>query len=77
MKYLKSIGLVLGTLAVFTVVGTGASILIWLVLSVLFIISRFSKPRTFFVEWSWIQFVVTISAALGIPYVWLILSAGF
>jgi hypothetical protein len=77
MKLLKSIGLILGTLGIFVIVGAIKCLVFWIVLFVLFIISRFSKRVILFTEWSWPQFLVTIGCALGLPYIWLILSAGF
>ena len=69
-RLIKSIGLILGTLGAFTVGGPLIGILIWIVLSGLFMVSRFSKRVVVFAEWSWLQFVVTMVCALGTFYVW-------
>ena len=77
MKLFKSIGLILGTLGAFVIAGATICIVIWIAIFALFMISRFSKRVIIFTEWSWPQFLVTIGSALGIPYIWLLLSAGF
>ena len=79
IKYLKSIGLILGTIGALVIGFPGiiTCIVIWIIISGLFLISRFSKRVNFFAEWSWLQFLVTIGSALGIPYMFLLLSPGF
>ena len=77
MKLFKSIGLILGTLGAFVFTGAIIVVVIWIILFGLFIISRFSKNVIIFTEWSWPRFLITIGCALGIPYIWLLLSAGF
>jgi hypothetical protein len=79
MKLLKSIGMILGTIGALWIgyPGVRTCIVAWIILSGLFLISRFSKKVYFFTEWSWLQFVVTIGSALGIPYMFLLLSPGF
>ncbi len=77
MKLFKSIGLILGTLGTFIIAGAIICIVIWVSLFGLFVISRFSKRVIIFTEWSWLQFLVTIGSALGIPYIWLLLGTGF
>lgn len=75
----KSIGLILGTWVAVIIgfPGIFTCLLIWVVLAGLFLASRFSKQVSFFTEWSWPRFLVTILGALGVPYVYLLLSAGF
>ena len=75
-KLLKSIGLVLGTIGAL-VIGLQICIAMWIILSTLFLISRFSKRVWYFSDWSWVQFLVTIGSALGIPYVVLLLTFEF
>ena len=79
IKLLKSIGLILGTMGALVIgfPSVRSCIVSWIVLSGLFLISRFSKRVYFFAEWSWLQFLVTIGSALGIPYMFLLLSPGF
>jgi hypothetical protein len=79
VKLLKSIGLILGTIGALIIGFTGVRICIvtWIILSGLFLVSRFSRRVYFFTEWSWLQFLVTIGSALGIPYMFLLLSPGF
>ncbi len=78
-KLLKSLGLIAGTILALVIgfPGIQVCLLAWVVLSVLFLVSRFSKRARFFTDWSWPLFLVTIGSALGIPYVFLVLSAGF
>ena len=77
MKRLKAVGLIVGTVGVFVVAGLIAFLMIWAALSGLFLISRFSERVFLFAGWSWPQFLATIAAAFGIPYVFLLLSPGF
>lgn len=79
MKLLQSIGLIFGTQVSLLIgfPGIMPSILMWIILSVLFLISRFSKRIHVFTEWSWLQFLLTIGGALGIPYILLLFSPGF
>lgn len=77
MKLFKSVGLVLGMMGALVIAGIISCIMIWIILSGLFLISRFSDGVKIFSEWSRLQFLVTIVRALGIPYVWLLHSAGF
>ena len=77
MKALETIGLIVGSMAVFLVAGLTFLLAIWIVLSGLFLTSRFSNRVAFFTEWSWFQFLATVGSALGIPYLALLLSAGF
>jgi hypothetical protein len=79
VEFLKSIGLILGTIGALLVgfPGVMTCIVVWVILSGLFLISRFSKRVYFFAEWSWPRFLLTIGSALGIPYLFLLLSPGF
>jgi hypothetical protein len=79
VKILKSVGLVLVTIGALIIGFPGpiTCIVVWIVLFGLFLVSRFYKPVYLFTDWSWPQFLVTIAGALGIPYLFLILSAGF
>jgi len=76
-RRVKTIGLIVGSIAVFVVAGLTFLLAIWIVLSGLFLASRFSNRVAFFTEWSWFQFLATVGSALGIPYLALLLSAGF
>jgi hypothetical protein len=75
-KLLKSIGLILVTV-VALVIGLQICIAMWLILSGLFLVSRFSKRVWFFTEWTWLQFLVTVVIALGVPCLVLLLSFEF
>ena len=77
MKVLKAIGLIVGTMGVWVVAGLTYLPVIWIPLSGLFLASRLSNRIVLFAKWSWSQFLATIGSALGIPYLILILSAGF
>lgn len=77
MKLLKAVGLIVGSAAVFVVAGLIAFLMVWAALSALFLISRYSERVFLFAGWSWPQFLATIAAAFGIPYVFLLLSPGF
>ena len=77
MKLLKSICLILGAMGALVVAGLLAFYVIWITVTGLFLISRLSEITGFFTEWSWPQFLVTIGFGLGIPYIYLLLSAGF
>jgi len=77
MKLLKSIGLILGTMAVSVVVGLLAFFVIWAVVLALFFYSRLSERALYFADWSWPQFLVTVGFGLSIPYVLLLFTAGF
>ena len=77
MKIIKAIGLVLGTLGAYVIAGPFICIVIWVTMFGLFMTSRFSQRAIFFSEWSWPQFLVTVGFGLGMPYIWLLLGAGF
>jgi len=77
MKLLKSIGLILGTMAVAVIVGLLAFFVIWAVVLALFFYSRLSERALYFADWSWPQFLVTVGFGLSIPYVLLLFTAGF
>lgn len=79
MKLLKSAGLISGTIVALVTGFPGLMfcVVTWIILSGLFLISRFAKSACCFTDWSWFQFLVTIGGALGIPYVALLLSPGF
>lgn len=76
-KLLESLGLILLTMGAWVIAGVFACIVIWMILAGLFLISRLSKKAKIFAQWSWIHFSLTIGGALGIPYVFLLLSPGF
>lgn len=76
-KLLKSFGLILGTMGVWVIAGVFACIVIWIILTGLFLASRLSKRASVFAELSWTHFSLTIGGALGIIYFVLLLSAGF
>lgn len=76
-KLIESIGLALGAMGVLVVAGLSYFLFIWMVAAGLFLFSRLSKKAQFFSDWSWPQFLVTAGCGLGIPYVLLLLSAGF
>gem|GEM_PF-2797950 len=71
--------LILGTVGALIIgfPGVQTCLVIWMILVGLFLVSRFSKKLYFFTDWSWVQFLITIGGALGIPYVCLLLSPGF
>jgi hypothetical protein len=75
-KLLKSIVLILASIGALTI-GLQMAIAMWIVVFGLFSISRFSKGVWFFTEWSWLQFLLTIVCAVGIPYVALLLTFEF
>lgn len=77
MKLLKSIALIFGAMAVMVVVGLPAFFGFWAVVLGLYLYSRLSKSAALFANWSWFEFLVTISLGLGIPYVVLLVTAGF
>ena len=77
MKLLKSIGLILGAIAVFVVVGLLAFFVIWVVVLGLYFYSRVSRKAVFFSDWSWSQFLATIGFGLTVPYAILLFTAGF
>jgi hypothetical protein len=77
MKILKSAGLILGTMAVFVVVGLLPFLVVWAVVLGLYFFSRLSERAVFFVGWSWPQFLVTVGFGLALPYAILLLTAGF
>lgn len=64
-------------MGVFVVAGLTFLLAVWIVLSGLFLASKFSSRVVLFTEWSWLQFLATMGSALGIPYLTLLLSAGF
>jgi hypothetical protein len=77
MKLLKSIALISGAMAVVVVVGLLAFFVFWAVVVALFLYSRLSKRAVFFADWSWFQILTTVGFGLGIPYVYLLVTAGF
>ena len=77
MKILKSIALILVAMGAGLVFSLLAFLVIWIVIAGLFLFSRLSERARVFVEWSWLHFLLTIGLGVGIPYVLLILSAGF
>ena len=77
MKLLKSIALIFGAMAVMVVVGLPALFVFWAVVLGLYIHSKQSKSAVLFADWSWFQFLVTIGLGLGMPYVVLLVTAGF
>lgn len=79
LKLFKSFGLVFGTIAALVtgVPGLVPCVVIWIILSGLFVFSRFSKRLGVFGEWSWVEFLLTIGGALGVPYIALLFSPGF
>jgi hypothetical protein len=77
MKLLKSIALISGAMAVMVVVGLLAFLVIWVAVFGLYIYSRLSKRAVLFADWSWFQILMTIGFGLGIPYVILLVTAGF
>ena len=77
MKFLKSTGLILGGVAVFVVGGLLAFFVIWAVVLGLFLYSRLSERAEYFADWSWPHFVMTIGLGLGVPYLILLVTAGF
>lgn len=77
MQLLKSLGLILGTMAVFVVFGLLPFLTAWAVVAGLYLFSRLSDKAVFFAGWSWPQFLVTVGFGLGIPYALLLFTAGF
>ena len=77
LKLLKSIGLILGAMVVMVVVGLLAFLVLWVAVLGLFFYSRLSERAVFSAKWSWPQFLVTIGFGLGVPYVFLLSTAGF
>ena len=77
MKLLKSIGLILGAMAVMVVAGLPAFFVIWAITFALFSYSRLSEKASYFADWSWPQFLVTVGFGLSIPYILLLSTAGF
>lgn len=77
MKLPKSIGLILGAIVVFMVAGIPAFLVVWVVAIGLYLYSRLSAEAAVFADWSWPQFLATIGFGLGIPYAFLLFSAGF
>ena len=73
----KSICLIFGTYGTLMLIGIIPVIIFWIISSILFIVSRLSNKLQLFSEWSLLQFLLTISAALGIPYLLLLASPGF
>jgi hypothetical protein len=77
MKFLQSIGLILGAMAVLVVAGLSAFVVVWAVVLGLYFYSRLSERAVFYANWSWPQFLVTIGFGLSVPYVILLFAAGF
>ena len=77
MKFLKSIGLILGSVAVFVVGGLLAIFVTWAVVLSLFLYSRLSERAEYFANWSWPHFLMTIGLGLSVPYLILLFTAGF
>jgi len=69
LKVIKSIGLMLLSLAVFMRAGPFMCIIIWVPLFSIFILSRFTKKIVFFAEWSWLHFIVTMVCGAGTFYI--------
>lgn len=77
MELYRAIALILGAMGALLVFSLFTFLAIWLVMLGLFLFSRVSKCVGFFVDWSWLQFLATIACGVGIPYIILILTAGF
>ena len=77
MRILKSTALIFGATAVMVVGGLPVFFVFWMVVLGLYSYSRLSKSAVLFADWSWLQFLVTIGFGLGIPYVVLLVTAGF
>jgi hypothetical protein len=77
VKFLKVLGLIVGTVGILTVASLQMVLAIWLVLCGLFLASRFSNRVVFFTEWSWGEFLATIGVALGVPYLILLATFSF
>ena len=77
MKLIKSIGLILGAMAVMVVGGLLMFFVIWAVVIGLYFYSRLSERAVFFANWSWPQFLLTIGFGLSVPYLFLLFTAGF
>ena len=75
--FIKSICLILGTYATLILIGIIPVIIFWIISIILFIVSRLSNKIKLFSEWSLLQFLLTLSVALGIPYLLLLASPGF
>lgn len=59
------------------VLGLLALLVFWVAVFGLFLYSRLSESAVYFADWSWPQILVTIGFGLGIPYVFLLVTAGF
>ena len=77
MKLLKSMALISGAMAIVVVVGLLAFLVFWAAVVALFLYSRLSKRAVIFADWSWFQILTTVGFGLGIPYVYLLVTAGF
>lgn len=77
MKLLKSTGLIVGGMTVMVVVGLLPFLVFWAVVLGLYFYSRLSEEAFLFADWSWLQLLVTVGFGLAIPYLILLLTAGF
>jgi hypothetical protein len=77
VKSLQTVGLIIGTLAVFIVAGLSAFLAVWMGLTGLFLLSRLAERPPFFRRWSWPRYLASIGAAFGCVYLTVLLSAGF
>jgi hypothetical protein len=77
VKFLKVLGLIIGTVGILTVASLQVVLAVWVVLCGLFLASRFSNKVVFFIEWSWVEFLATIGGALGVPYLVLLATFNF
>ena len=77
MKLLQSIALLAGATAVMVVAGLSAFLVVWVALLGVYSYSRLSEKALFLADWSWFQFLVAMGLSLAIPYVLLLVTAGF
>lgn len=59
------------------ILGLFALLVFWVAVLGLFSYSRLSESAVYFTDWSWFQLLVTVGFGLGIPYVFLLVTAGF
>lgn len=77
MKILKSITLIAVATAVMVVFGLFAFLSTWVAIIGLYSYSRLAKKAVLFSDWSWSRFLVTLGFGLVLPYVVLLVTAGF